>query len=524
VTVAVARVATRNAAARLAAINLGSLGAIALVILGLGALAFIVGLSVIVSPLAPLALAVGALLCYAMWLRPVLGAVVVAALAPALAGLARGVGLPGLKLSELLVVAAAGVCLLRRPARWRAMGGVDAALGLFALTTIGLAAYHLAAGHVAMDVYALVAVQPAFLFMGWWVASRGIESRQDVALVLKWVLLISTVPAALAILQYLDVLGVRSLLDAVTGNPDEAAVEAVTSTWQTPESPGSGVRVTGPFTIWHSLGGYLLLPTVLATILLLRGGRAILPRPVLAGILALDLSAVVLSVTVTLIVWLPVAVLVAALLARVLLKALAAVLVLGVAATIVFSTAINDRVEQQTAPSAETAAVAGSSAGGSPAALQTLQYRVLVWQRDYLPVVGRAAAVGVGTDTPQGVIFTSTENQNLTYLLRGGIVLVAVAWVGVGALTVRAVRHARHARGPARAAAQSLVGVLAFMPLSTMVWPYLSNAGLSYLLVGFAGAALAIEPGSRDDAEISPDEQSGARVTPGRTEELQGAH
>ena len=48
-----------------------------------------------------------------------------------------------------------------------------------------------------------------------------------------------------------------------------------------------------------------------------------------------------------------------------------------------------------------------------------------------------------------------------------------------------------------RSAALTALGVLAFLPAAMMVWPYLTNAGLSQALAGFAGAALALEPRRR---------------------------
>ncbi len=465
------------------------------VLVGLAGMSAIAGASAIASPLGPLALTGGLLLGVAIWWRPLVGVVVVAAVAPALAGLSRGIGLPGLKLSELLVVVAAVALFIRRPPRWRRTTGVDYAIALFALTSLGFAVFHITQGNIPLftdgnlGLAFVVTMQPSFLFLGWWAASRGLQGPAQLRVVLRWVLVVSVVPAILAILQYLDAPGIRDFLTVLTGNAGLLVEQA-----EAAAAGETSLRVTGPFTIWHSLGGYLLIPAVLATVLLLRRERDVLPSAWLLVVLAIDVGALVLSVTVTLLLWLPVAVLVAALFARRLVSAVVVLAILAMAAFLVFPEAISDRAEQQTTQSEATVGAAGSEVGF----LQTLQYRFLVWERDYLPVVASAAPVGLGTEKIPGALFASTENQNLTYVLRGGVGLVAVAWIAMGAIAVRSLRHARAPANPARSGALALVGVISFLPAATMVWPYISNAGLSYALVAIAGAVLAGEPPDED--------------------------
>ena len=461
-------------------------------LVGLAVLSAVSAATVVVSPLGPVAVAVGLLLGASIWARPLVGVVVVAAVAPALAGLSRGIGLPGLKLSELLVVVAAVAIFLRRPPRWRRTVGVDFAMAGFAVTSLGFGIFHVTQGTIPLLIGSnlgeafLVTVQPGFLFLAWWAGSRGVQSSADVPVVLRWVLLVSMVPAIVAVMQYLDLPGVRDALVAVTGNAGLLIEEGADAA----SDESSVLRVTGPFTIWHSLGGYLLIPAVLSTVLLLRRDRSVLSMPLLGVVLLVDAAALVLTVTVTLLLWLPVAVLVSALLARRLFRAVGVLAVLAVAALLVFPEAIADRAEQQTSSTASTAGVAGADVG----ALQTLQYRIVIWQRDYLPVVSNAAPVGLGTEKVDSALFASTENQLLTYVLRGGIGLVAMAYVAMGALAWRAFRHSWAPANPARSGALALVGVMSFLPAASMVWPYISNAGLSYALVAIAGAVLALEP------------------------------
>ena len=436
--------------------------------------ALVAGMSAAVNPLAPLGLACAGVLFLVAWSRPVVASVVVAAVVPALSGLGRGIAVPGMKLSELLLLLCAVAVFVRRPDRWRPLSATDLAFTAFALVGAGFGLYHAVRADDSLDAFLRVGLQPFFLLLAWWTASRGVRSPADLRIVLRWVLLVSTIPAALAVLQRLDVPGVRSALINFTGGG-----------LLLQEGQEGLQRITGPFPIWHSLGGYLLIPAVLAVVLLLRGDRGVLPAPVLLAVLAVQLTALVLALTVTIFLWVPVAILVAAARARRLTRALAVLLAVGVAAAVFASGPLSERLEAQ---------VGGSETGEVP---QTLEYRILVWQRDFLPLLEGAAALGYGNEMPASVIFDSTENQFLTLALRGGIWLVLGAVVAFLCLTLRASRHARTADGPTRAAALTCFGVLAFLPAAAMVWPYVTNAGFSQMIMGFAGAALALEPRRR---------------------------
>lgn len=452
----------------------------------LGALA---GVTMSILWVAPLALVVGSLLMYGSWRYPVVGAVMVVAFVPALSGLSRGLIVPAFKVSEVLLIVCVAGLLLSRPRRWRAASGVDLALVLFAVTGLSFAVYHATSdGSAALESVLRVGLQPTFLLMTWWGASRGVERPVDLVVVLRWMLLVSVVPGALSVLQYFDVAGLDQVLISLTS-------DGVLSEGARAETD----RVTGPFPIWHSLGGYLLVPVTLAATLLLRGDTRVMSRRLLVLVLLVDLAALVLAVTVTLLLWLPVAFLVAAALAGRLRKGLALAAVLTVAALLAFPSVLEDRVEQQSTQSRYT------QGGILP---QTLEYRILVWQRDYVPLLEDAAVAGLGNDPPTDVVFGSTENQYITFALRGGLGLVGASVLVMGALGVRSWRHSRvpddgHREdghpddgdpSPARSAAMVTFGIVLFLPAALMVWPYLTNAGLSQTLFAFAGAALALEP------------------------------
>ena len=468
----------------------------ALVLLAVLLVAAVAGASGAVFWAAPLALGAGLLLALATWYRPVVGAVVVVALVPALSGLARGLVVPTLKVSELLLMLCLGAMVLRRPDRWRRASWTDAALLLFAVVAFGFAALHSATGTSTLESLVRVGLQPAFFVMAYWVASRGVQRPADLRVVLRWMLLVSLVPAALALVQSAGVPGVDDML-----------------AWLTDGGLTASDRSTGPFPIWHSLGGYLLVPTLLASVLLLRGDRSVLSRHWLLVVLLVDLAALVSTITVTFLVWLPVGLLVAAAAGGRLLRGAVLLAVLTAAALIVFPTALQGRLDQQTTQTRYTAG------GVLP---QTVEYRILVWERDYLPLLDRGAASGLGNDLPPDVLFPSTENQYITLVLRGGVVLPVTMMVALGALTLRAWRHARApdvyrvsepSPAASRSAALTVLGVLVFLPAAMMVWPYLTNAGLSQTLAAFAGASLALEPRRRSVAATAAARQRAREAT-----------
>lgn len=266
-----------------------------LVVLAALVVAAVAGASGAVVWVAPLAVGGGLLLALATWYRPLVGAVVAAAVVPALSGLDRGLVVPVVKLSELLLVLVLGAMVLRRPERWRRTTRTDLALLLFAVTAFGFAAFHTSTGTSTLESLVRVGLQPAFFVIAYWVASRGVQSAADLRVVLRWVLWVSLVPAVLALLQFLDVPGVSDVLGQLTGGGLTGAD-----------------RATGPFPIWHSLGGYLLVPSLLSAVLMLRGDRSVLRPQWLLLVLLVDLSALVSTLTVTFLIWLPVGLLVAA--------------------------------------------------------------------------------------------------------------------------------------------------------------------------------------------------------------------
>ena len=442
-------------------------------------LSAVAGGTAILHPAAPLVVGAFVAVAVVAWQRPLAAAIAVVAFVPALSGLARGLGVPQLKLSEVLLLLATALLVLRRPELGQRFRAVDWGLLVFAVAGAGFAAVHVLSGVSDAGTFVRVGLQPAMLFMIWWTASRSTRSEQDLRVVLRWLLCVSVVPAALTVLQSLDAPGVRALLIRLTAGPS------------LPEPGFEGaIRATGPFPIWHSLAAYLLPVIAVGVVLLLRRDRMVLPWPALMTVLLLAVAALVLSLTMTVIAWAAVTVLVVALLQRRLLEAMALLVVAAAVSGVLFAAPISARIEQQFAPR-------DSATSEAPA---TIAYRLEVWQRDFLPLMERAVPYGIGNELPESVLFQNTENQYISLMLRGGILFLLS---GLAAMVLAAAAVAGVASRPRElsgATAGAALGVIVFLPLACLIWPYVTNAGFPQAWLSVAGAAVGAAAGRRSIA------------------------
>jgi hypothetical protein len=243
-------------------------------------------------------------------------------------------------------------------------------------------------------------------------------------------------------------------------------------------------RATGPFPIWHSLAAYLLIVLVVAVSLLLRRDLDVLPRAVLLAVTALDAAALMLSVTATVIVWLVVAVVVVAVLQGRLLQAVGLLAVTAGLVGVLFAGTINARIAEQSRSSA-----VALHDGRQQLVPQTIAYRFAVWNRDYVPLLGRAVPFGVANELPESAVFQHAENEYILLALRGGVLLLLGAITAMLVLGRDLHRSARRHTGLTGVTAGAMLGAVAFLPLAAMIWPYLTNAGFPQAFFALTGAA-----------------------------------
>lgn len=381
---------------------------VALIAIGAIAMA-LVAVATGVRPLVGVGMVAAVAVAMAVALNEVLGLVLLAALAASTSGLARGVPIPGVRFSEVLI-GGVGIVLLtcaRRFVRW---GPVDWLALAYAVATFVIGGFDVLSQGSALHFSALQTLLGPFQFLLLYratvVTARTPRRRRLAMRLMIW----ASVPVALLALgQQANVPGVRSLLVTLTRNNVYAAGSAT-------------ARVTGPFPLWHNLGGYLLL--ILLAIIALRMRRVegvVRPRLMLA-IALLDVAALVQTLDLG-----PLAGLVAgvAILGiwlgdlRTLARAAVGAVVVAAIGLAIFGSRLDARFSQEFSR--------GPGAQRSALVPQTIQYRFDLWSGELLPLLHGHMATGYGPRLPpQLQNFPYTESQYVSFLYRGGVALLAV--------------------------------------------------------------------------------------------------
>ncbi len=407
-------------------------------------------------------------------------------LVPSLSGLRRGFPVPGLKLSELLGVGVAAVLICSVP-KWRVRSwdALDWVALVWVASNIVLGGWDVAVAHHARldtdTVSTLVApLQFLLIFRGLRIALGWVPVRRTVLLVI----LLASVPMAVAaVLQRLNVPGVRSALVSLTG----------TDPFLTPGYTAVA-RASGLFTIWHLLAGYELAVLFLAVTLLLTPESDVLGSWGLCMVIGWAVVGLILSLTATCILGAIVGVVLIGWRAGRLKLILRWALPVGVVACLAFFPLINARIQEQTVRSAGSAR--------SSIVPQTLSYRARIWQEQYFPVIVHNVGTGWGPTLPSSITWKYSESVYLTLLLRGGLPLLTV----YGALCWTMASRCRRLRGDPDVDAAAITTwalVVVLVPMQVL-FPYFVTAGLPHLLWVFA--AIAVSP-------ITPEDRVRARAT-----------
>jgi hypothetical protein len=393
---------------------------------------------------------------------------------PALSGLRRGFPVPQLRLGEAILLAAGGLVLvLGKRAQRSAWTTFEWLFFGYVAATIGLGFYALRSSHATGTSDFASLLVPVF-HLALYLAVRVLAGRPGMRERAIKVILLSSIPVSVvSILQYFGVAGIRERLSSISDLGQFAA-----NTQQ-----GYVARATGPFNHWHLLAGFLMPILLLgAAVALERAWEIITP---LALTVSMGLAAVALVLTLTYTVYFGfiAGAIVIGVWAR---KAhiIAIVLILAaVGATLAFSNQLGGRVHDQF--------TLGAGQGGNSIVPQTVQFRLNVWQQQFLPVIELNPATGYGATTPSQLSWTYTESVYITMLLRGGFLLLMIFCAFWIALLVRSWTrvHDPHigVRLPARALAAS---ALVLIPMQA-VFPYFTAPGLPHVIAVLAGLAFA---------------------------------
>jgi hypothetical protein len=239
--------------------------------------------------------------------RPDVAAIAMISLSPALSGLRRGLPVPGVRISEMLVVSAAVVVLMlgkHERARWNAFDWLFLAyaVGNLAFNSIGAALHHIPLDSTALGVL----ISPFQFLLIFRVARTALNTPAIRARAFRWIILASVPVSGLAVGQRFGGAPVVNLIASITDSVNFGANETLFT-----------ARVTGPFSHWHLLGGYLMVVTLLMVALMMEQHRIrVLPTYVMLPVMALNLTAIILTLTIAIIFGVIAAVVVLALMTR----------------------------------------------------------------------------------------------------------------------------------------------------------------------------------------------------------------
>jgi hypothetical protein len=423
-------------------------------------------------------LAVAVVLLAGLWLATRLetATLILCGAVPALSGLRRGFPVPQLRLGEAILLAAGGLVLVlgkrSSRARWSAFewlffGYVGA--------TIGLGFYALKSSHTTGTSDFASLLVPVF-HVALYLSVRVLAGRKGMRTRAIKVILLSSIPVSLvSIMQYFDIAGVKERLSSISDLGQFAA-----NTDQ-----GYVARATGPFNHWHLLAGFLMPILLLGVAVALERAWDVITPLQLSVSMGLAGVALVLTLTYTVYFGFVAGAIIIGVWAR---KAhiMAIVLILaGVGASFAFSNQLEGRIHDQF--------TLGSGQGHSSFLPQTVQFRLDVWQQQFLPVIEDKPATGYGAVTPSELSWTYTESVYITMLLRGGFILLmffCAFWI---ALLVRSWPRVHDPDPGIRLTARALAAsALVLIPMQA-IFPYFTAPGLPHVIAVLAGLAFAPE-------------------------------
>lgn len=478
-------VGVRGAARELRILDVVPLPSWAVVLGALGATAVAGALSV-QSPVLGLGVIVAVALGLALAQRPLLLALVVVTLVPITSGLRRGLGIPGLKISEVLVVFGALVVLgfaaraLPGP-RWRAW---DWAALVYCLGTafFGILNSALQQSLITGDDVNTMLGPVQFLLLYRTVAA-AFPTHALRVVALRALVLASIPVSLLAIGQMVGPSVFQNLAVSLTG----------TGIFITP-GYDPVMRATSLFPMWHPLGGYLVVVSLVLVALLLQRDQAVLGTWWLAGILGLACVSLVFTLTFTILGGLVLGVLVVGWAMKRLRLVLTWLVVGGAVGLIVFFPLIGGRLAEQ------GQATAATPTAGDSIIPQTVLYRWIVWSDQYLPALQGMWVTGFGPADPPGISWDHTESGYITLLLRGGIPFLVAGAVVIYLSWRAAKKFLRTATVTSDIAlAASVMGIAAILPVINFFFPYFTASGMPqpmWVLWGLLAAAVGAR-GSR---------------------------
>jgi len=410
-----------------------------------------------------------AVACFALS-RPVEFTYAVIAIVPITPGLRRGLPVPGLRLSELLVAGAATLILVSAGrASWSRWGSIDW-WGLLFVTLYGLlGAEALLRRGIGLDsgsVGDLFGVAQFFLLYR--IVRIGLRNEAQRARGLQVLLWASLPVSLLTFLQQLDV------------GPVRVSITTLTASVTAPTSGYTGiVRATGPFAHYHSLAGYLVVILLAAASVILVRDQRMMPRRHAMFIAACASLALLYTATLIAIVGAAVGALALAMRTGQLKR----VGILALTVTTASFFIIGDNLQRRLSGQFEGTLPTYTLAPAPPAWLPVnVAFRVEVWRGQYLPVIWENLLLGFGPGTPPSVTWPSTESLYISLLLHGGVLLL-LAYLGfLISVWLRGHAAERLGAGVDSIVGHTLTAVVVAMTVMQTLHPYFTDAGFPHAM------------------------------------------
>ena len=419
--------------------------------------------------------------------KPVLGCGLFALLISLTTGLGRGTIVPILRPNEAILLMLLAGLLIRRLGHWeqRPITSLDLALGCFAVGGIVTPALVLFVSR-SPDLYSVDTLRnvlaPAQLFLVYLVFSRTPMSERERALVLNFTMAASIIVGLIAVAELIDLPGVRDFI--ATNYPPNP----VPPSWDTLYRPTSTL---GHYSAVGAFGALnFLLALALATT-----RHPGFNRWWLSVVMAVNLVALVTSLTWAPLLVLPLATVVVLLLARHIPRELG-VAVAGLALAFVLAwPSVSTRSDQQ-----------GTFQAGQVLVIpQTFQHRMDLWQAFFMPALLDHVLVGTGTVIPSLVpdhLILFVDNEYIREGYRAGLIGIGLLLIMLGGIALAGWR-ARFSPVPTiRALGRTSLALVLFVGLIGVTAEYLFFGGVSQefaMIAGFLGAG-AVAPISTSSA------------------------
>jgi hypothetical protein len=461
---------------------------------GLGAMVLVLGSAVVVGvgtglqPKLGLAAFLAVVAGLAIVMRPVAAVLAMVTLTPIICGLRRGLVLPGLRPSEILMTGVALPVLLfaggRISGRWRALD-FTALLYVAATMVLGAGNMLVRGDQFTPDLNGkLIGPLQFFLFYR---SIAVVLTSPELRRTAVRLMLLASVPISIsALLQFFNVGPVRAFILEATGSLALL------------DSQGGLFRASGIMEHWHSLGGYMVVIAMLCVALLLNDRQDVMRRGALGLILGMALLAIMATLTLVVIMATVVGLIGLGMAFRrsktvlgwLAIGALVSVVVLGPFIGARLTGQFNTQVSQ------------ASGTEGPSFLPQTVRYRIQVWMQQYGPVLASNLLTGYGPGVPPNVNWKFTESAYITFLLRGGVPLLAI-YVGLMLAAWSLARFVADRAGPNdHSVAQATAMVILLLVPMQVINPYFTNTGLPHILWGLFGV-LAAAAGQLDGSRES---------------------